>query len=226
MLGTAQRHYPQKPKPVPEPNKAASSHSVSADSLSSVQCRGEVHAGRALKAKMLLNCGCQQKPGEKGTSRTLQRESQERLRRHKGQRGGGHGAAACEGLGQRAPIQSAPCSKAAGLKRHVRQRGAVLVECRAAVPRDSGKATYPAQCRAMPRHHVTRRASVAAACHLLAQHSGGMLAASPKSPESPQAKHHAPSPVRQCSAEEKCSTRQTCSVATESQVWAPGHGAV
>lgn len=135
MLGTAQRHYPQKPKPVPEPNKAAPSHSVSPDSLSSVQCRGEVHAGRALEAKMLLNCGCQQKPGGKGTSRTLQRESQERLRRHKGQRGGGHGAAACERLSQRAPIQRAPYSKA-GLKRHVRQRGAVLVECRAAVPRD------------------------------------------------------------------------------------------
>lgn len=69
MLGTVQTCYPQKPKPVPEPDKVAPSRSVSTDSPSSVQCGAEVHAGRSLEAKMLLNCGCQQKPGGKGTSR-------------------------------------------------------------------------------------------------------------------------------------------------------------
>ena len=58
------------------------------------------------------------------------------------------------------------------------------VECKAAVPRHSGKATYPVQCRhplqacsAAQRCHVMQGCSVAVACHLLAQHSDRILGA-------------------------------------------------
>lgn len=68
-----------------------------------MQDRGASRAGAHGKevAQLRLPTGTR----GKGHKQTPQRESQERLRLHKRQRGGGHGAGSWEGLGRRAPIQ-------------------------------------------------------------------------------------------------------------------------
>lgn len=169
---------------MPKPNKVAPCCSVSTDPLGSVQGGADEHAMR-----MLLNWGCQQKPGkgyQPDTSAVILGKA-EIPRRAAVQRQW----CSVKGWARSRHIPSA-CSEAVGQECYVSQRCAVLVQCNCGMqggcvqklrkpPEPKHYRCPPQQFSEVQQGHVMQRCSVGVACHLLAQHSGALLGAVPKS---------------------------------------------